>query len=105
MEQLAEIGRFKDGEFDMLYAPAVLVYIFMAASVTFFVLPRISTNSPAWMSFLIGAAMGLITYGVFDMTNMAILKNYPIAFAIVDMAWGSFAYGLVTLITKTVRDL
>lgn len=105
LAQLAEIGRFKDGQFDLWYAPAIGVYFLMALSMVYFVMPKIGAEDPFWLAFLTGALMGFLVYGVFDLTNLAILKNYPLAFAVVDMTWGSFAYGVVALITKAVRDL
>ena len=46
--------------------------------------------------------MGLLVYGVFDMTNMAILKNYPIPFLLADMAWGTVVFGIVSVLTWKV---
>lgn len=99
LQQLADIGRIQNGDFKILYGPAVLVYVFMAAAVAFFVLPKFTSETSVLHVFLWGALMGLIIYGVYDMTNMSILKNYPWAFAIADMAWGTFVFAVVTFIT------
>jgi uncharacterized membrane protein len=99
LRHLSEIGRIENGTFNILYAPALLVYVFMALAVVLFVLPRTSEES-FLMSFFWGALMGLFVYGVYDLTNMAILKNYPLNFALADMAWGTFVFGVVTLLTK-----
>ena len=48
--------------------------------------------------------MGFVVYGIFDMTNMAILKNYPLLFAAVDMSWGTFAFIVVSAILKRVNS-
>lgn len=103
MNQLAEIGRIKGGVFDMNYPAAVITYLLMAMAVPCFVLPQLDMRDSILRVFFKGAFMGLIIYGVFDMTNLAILKNYPLAFAGPDMAWGAFVFGLVTVITaKTI---
>lgn len=39
LRPFAEIGRIKDGQFELLYAPAVFAYLMMALSVSLFVLP------------------------------------------------------------------
>ncbi len=104
LRHLADIGRFKGSQFDLLLGPAIMTYVLMAASVFFFVLPKVAVEDSLWSAFLTGSLMGLIIYGVFDMTNLAILKNYPLPFALVDIAWGTFVFGAVTLITKSVRD-
>lgn len=100
LRQLAEIGRIENGDFSILYAPAAVTYVLMALAIVFFVLPRFSVSDPLWQKFLWGALMGLIVYGVFDMTNLAILKNYPLPFTFADMAWGTFVFGAATVITS-----
>jgi uncharacterized membrane protein len=105
MEQLAEIGRFKDGQFQLMYVPAILVYFLLAAAVTFFVLPQTSADTSLVSVFLFGALMGLVLYGVYDLTNLSILKNYPIPFALADIAWGAFVVGSVSLSTWKISSL
>lgn len=100
LRQLAEIGRIENGDFNIQYAAAVGAYFFMALAVAFFVLPQLSVRSGFLSIFMRGALMGLVLYGVYDMTNLAILKSYPLAFVAADMAWGTFLYGLVTYISS-----
>lgn len=102
MRALAEIGRFKNDTFDVLYIPALLAYMFMSLAVAFFVMPRLGAEASLLQAFLWGAVMGLIVYGVFDMTNMAILKSYPLHFVLADMAWGCFVFGAVTALNQQV---
>lgn len=99
MGQLAEIGRVENGVFQMNYGAAAVTYILMALALPFYILPQLKKQDSALKVFSCGALMGFIIYGVFDMTNLAILKNYPLAFVAPDMAWGAFVFGLVTLIT------
>jgi uncharacterized membrane protein len=103
LRQLSEIGRIENGKMQILYAPALMTYVLMALAVVLFVLPRIQPTDPWWFSILWGACMGLIVFGVFDMTNLAILKNYPITFVFTDIAWGTFAFGAVSLISSKVH--
>jgi uncharacterized membrane protein len=35
------------------------------------------------------ALFGLITYGTYDLTNLATLKDWPALLSIVDMLWGT----------------
>ena len=100
MEMLAEIGRFKDGQFDLLYVPAIATYVLMAAAIAIFVVPKIA-GPDDWLNVVIyGGLMGVVVFGIFDLTNLAILKNYPMLFAVVDMAWGTFAFIAVSAIVK-----
>lgn len=74
--------------------PAVIVYILLALGTTFFVFPHISSLGTA---ILYGALLGLIIYGVYDMTNMAIITGWPLKFALVDMTWGTVSGGLIAI--------
>lgn len=101
LRQLAEIGRIEDGQFQVNYLAAGITYILMALGIVVFVIPLVQ-EMPWWRVFLTGALLGLIVYGIFDMTNMAILKSYPFPFALADMAWGSFLFGVVSIIVSRV---
>jgi uncharacterized membrane protein len=100
MRQLAEIGRIENGVYQLNYTAAIITYFFMAIAVPFFVLPRVKPQDSSARVFFTGALMGLIIYGVFDMTNLAILKNYPVAFVAPDMAWGAFVFGFIAVIVN-----
>lgn len=100
LRMLAEIGRIKDGQFDVLYLPALMTYLLMALSMSFFVAPKIENMDSLVHVAVVGAVMGIIVYGIFDLTNLALLKNYPLMFALADMAWGTFAFTVVSLIMK-----
>lgn len=105
LKELAEIGRIKDGEFDFILAPAMGTYVLMALAMALFVAPGFSENEAWWKTFLLSSGMGLIIYGIFDLTNFAILKNYPVKFMMVDMAWGTFVFGLVGCLVRWGLDL
>lgn len=102
MRQLAEIGRIENGVYQLDYVGATVAYVLMALAIVFYVLPLSSQQSSFKKSFQDGALLGLIIYGVFDMTNLAILKNYPVAFVIPDMLWGSFVFGLVAVVASKI---
>lgn len=97
LRHLSEIGRIVDGDFQVHYGAAFIVYILMSLGVVIFVSPL--AGSSVVKAIGLGAFMGLLVYGVFDMTNMAILKNYSWAFALADMAWGVFVFAAVSAIT------
>ncbi len=50
-------------------------------------------------SFKLGATIGFLMYGTFDLTNKAIFSNYEWSYAIADMLWGSFAMGLASYLS------
>lgn len=102
LRQLAEIGRIENGNFNLAYFPAVLIYVLMAFGVVVFVLPKVAGETSILWPFLWGALMGFIVYGVYDLTNLAVLKNYPLPFAMMDIAWGTLVFGVVTVLTVKI---
>ena len=48
------------------------------------------------------AILGLVIYGVFDFTNYAIFKNYDLATALMDTAWGTTLLALTTYLVYQV---
>jgi uncharacterized membrane protein len=40
---------------------------------------------------LLGAALGLVAYGTYALTDQAILKVWATKLTVLDMAWGAFA--------------
>ncbi len=42
--------------------------------------------------------MGIVLYGTCDFTNAALLKHWPWAVALLDLAWGTLASGLLALV-------
>lgn len=84
-----------DGSFNINFAAAIGVYLLLAAGVVFFVLPRVSGMDPVSI-FMYGALMGLIVYGVYDLTNAATLTRWPLNLILADVAWGAFATGVTT---------
>ena len=82
--------------------PAVVVYVLLALGTILFVFPKITSLGTA---ALYGAFLGLIVYGVYDMTNLAIITGWPLKFALVDMAWGTVSGGLIAMIAYWVLKL
>jgi uncharacterized membrane protein len=62
--------------------------LYIVGIVVFAVLPALHSDS--WKTALVlGGLLGLIAYGTYDMTNLATLRDWPVAVAVVDMAWGT----------------
>ncbi len=104
-ENLSVIARIQDGKIQPVYWAAAVVYVLLAVGVVYFVLPKVEPGSSYLNIFLAGALMGLIIYGVYDMTNYATLKDFPVNLAFADMAWGATVTGLATIAASLVRDL
>lgn len=72
-------------------APAALFYVLYIGGIVFFAIaPALEARRPVLMALGHGALLGLVAYGTFDLTNQAVLKDWPWHVTLADLAWGSF---------------
>ncbi|GAA0399214.1 MULTISPECIES: DUF2177 family protein [Pseudomonas] len=65
--------------------PAVLFYLlYVVGCVVFVVLPSVGWQRAARL----GALLGLVAYGTYDLSNWATLQGWSAGLAVMDMAWG-----------------
>ena len=70
------------------WAAAVVFYLIYIAGILFFaVRPAVINNSWGHAAFL-GALFGFFTYATYDLTNLATIKDWPLAIVVVDILWG-----------------
>jgi uncharacterized membrane protein len=82
---------------DVRLGPALLFYaLYAAALLVFAVWPAIARQSLGRAAVL-GGLLGLVAYSTYDLTNLAILRNFSVAMAAVDMAWGAVVSVLVAV--------
>lgn len=74
-----------------VYWPAALLfYALYGAGVAFFcVRPALAEGSMS-RAVMNGAALGLLAYGTYDLTNMAVLRDWGGWISLADVAWGVF---------------
>lgn len=91
----AEIGPLLLDRPNVLAAGAFYLF-YVAGIVGFAVVPALNAQSWLW-ALLAGAALGLIAYGTYDMTNLATLRNWSWKVSLVDLLWGGTLSGLAAL--------
>lgn len=68
---------------------AVFYLIFVIGVLIFAVEPAFRSGS--WITAtLYGALFGFFVYATYDLTNLAMLKQWPVSVAALDIAWGTF---------------
>lgn len=81
---------------DTQWVPAVLFYlIYVAAIIVLCVKPGLERESMG-RAVAMGAVFGLAAYAAFDLTSLALLKDFPLKVALVDLAWGTFVTAAVS---------
>jgi uncharacterized membrane protein len=43
---------------------------------------------------LLGGLFGLFCYATYDLTNLAVIRNWPLALSFIDIAWGTLVSGV-----------
>jgi uncharacterized membrane protein len=74
-----------------MYPPifsVVLVYVLLLFGLMFFVLPKAAGNP--WLALVFGALYGLVVYGVYNFTNLAIVSGWTLKISVIDLFWGIF---------------
>lgn len=85
--------------------PSVLVWMLIALGVLLFVLPKVESKGLMIEGFLWGALFGLVLYGVYDLTNYAILARWSLAMTLLDIIWGTILCGITALFMAILLKL
>lgn len=78
-----------------LLVPAAVFYcLYVFGCVVFVVLPALTWRRAAKM----GALLGLVAYGTYDLTNWATLRGWSLQVSLMDWAWGTFATAVACVV-------
>jgi len=89
---------------DVNWMAALIFYvIFLCGLIVFVIQPAMDKKS--WIDALkFGALFGLVTYATYDLTNLAVAKNWPLPVTIVDLIWGTVLSASVATITYVIAQ-
>lgn len=80
---------------DVVWGAAILFYLlYLAGVLVFAVLPGLEAGSLP-RTVALGAFFGLVAYATFDLTCMALMRDFPPVVVAVDLAWGTVLTGTV----------
>ncbi|MBK8041705.1 MAG: DUF2177 family protein [Haliscomenobacter sp.] len=87
---------------DINWGAAIIFYlIFIGGLVVFVIAPAMEKGS--WKhALLLGALFGLVCYATYDLTNLALAKDWPLLVTIVDLAWGAVLSASVSIATYLI---
>ena len=81
---------------------AVSFYLIYIVGILFFaVAPALERESLA-RAFAWGALYGFFTYATYDLTNMALIKGWPLKIVVVDILWGMILCAVVAAASFSV---
>ncbi len=96
--ELGELARRNEAGLTPRWGAAAVVYVLIPLGIVAFVRPVCGAEIAWWQVCLWGALFGLVVYGVFDLTNLAVLADWSVRMTLVDLAWGCVLCGLLSLI-------
>ena len=77
---------------------AVLFYLIYIIALTLLVLKPALISGLVFQAFWTGAIFGIVTYGTYNLTNMATIKDWSSNIVWIDMVWG----GILTSISSSI---
>lgn len=97
------LRRAPDGTLTPLWPPVIAVYVLLLGGLLVLVVPRAAGDLT--MAALLGAAFGLVVYGVYDCTNLGLLRGWTVKVTLVDILWGTALSAITaTAMTWTARS-
>jgi uncharacterized membrane protein len=100
--QFGSLVKVTNGSIDIKLIYGILAWSIIALGALIF---AVHPNDTIAKAALMGAVFGFITYGIYDLTNITFIQNYPIKFGIVDIAWGTFLCGTISAVGKFISKL
>jgi uncharacterized membrane protein len=82
--------------------PAAAFYLLYGAGVVLFAVSPAVASGSALQAALWGALFGFFAYMTYDLSNLATLRGFTTAFALVDIAWGTVMTAVVAGVTLAV---
>lgn len=88
-----QLGNLMVEKFNLLGAG--LFYLIFPVGVIIFSTTRSET---LFQAIVYGALFGFFTYATYDLTNLAVLKSWPLALTFIDILWGT----VLTAVTSAI---
>ncbi len=92
-------GMYQEGMGDLmspnprLAFAAVFYLIYPIGLLLFAIVPGVEAQSVVRAAVL-GALFGMFCYATYDLTNLAVIRNWPLALSFIDIAWGTVVSGV-----------
>jgi uncharacterized membrane protein len=85
--------------------PAALAFyvLYSVGVVVIIIAPALETQS-VMRALIYGIIFGLVAYGTYDLTNLAVMKGFTTKIALIDMAWGGLITGFTSAVTVKIAS-
>ena len=81
---------------------ALAFYVMYAAGLLFFaVMPGLKAVS-LMQGLALGAALGFVAYGTYDLTNLSVMNGFGFKIAMIDLVWGTCLSAITSFIACAI---
>ena len=87
------IKKIQGSSLEMKILPTIACYIILVSSLYYFIIYKKGSYLDAFL-------LGFFIYGVYETTNMAIIKNWDYRIGLIDLSWGGFLFLITTYLYK-----
>jgi uncharacterized membrane protein len=81
---------------------AALFYLMYVFGLMWFALRPNAHDKGFKSTFIAGAVFGFFVYASYDLTNLSLLKDWPLKLSLIDMTWGTLLSGTCAAVGKLV---
>ena len=83
-------------------AALIFYFIYIGGIVVFVLIPALKNGSGVLHVMVMGGLLGLFAYSTFDLSALALFKEWPFIVALVDIVWGVFLTASTAAIAHTM---
>ena len=92
------IGHLMSNQPNLLFA--ALFYMVFVFGLIWFALKPNHQDKGLKSTFIAAVIFGFFVYASYDLTNLALLKDWPLKLSVIDIAWGTLLSGISALAGK-----
>ena len=93
-----QIKRVQGSSMELNIYASIGVYILIVFGIYYFIIREKKTFFDAFL-------LGIVIYGIYELTSLALLKEWSIKTVIMDSLWGGILFGLTTMITYKLTPI
>ena len=94
----AQVKKIQGSPIEINFVGALITYIFLIFGLNYFI---ISKNRSVNDAFL----LGIVIYGVYEYTNLSLLKNWHVLTTILDTTWGGVLFASTTYLVYNIKRI
>lgn len=80
------------------FVGAAICYVFLVVGLNYFIIKPHRSVQDAFL-------LGLVIYGVYETTNLALFSNWSILTVLLDTLWGGLLFGITTAIIYKIKHI